>query len=298
MRTTMSFSPYQKKSPGDVLKLQDWQTVQQRIKEELREHRHHDAGRDGDVDPTRIGPRITRGAFAPGAVTAGKLAPGSVGTVALAPGAIRGEHFHPDERLPEGYLTFRSSDGHDHDGVNSRALPAGVVSTAQLRDGEITVRHLDVVPEDVALSPEEESYARGRAFTPGNVLRASRELAAHTGMTQRPLLLPGAYQGHQDTPLLLRGLALTRLLDDDDGDLAGLFVHVELRVAGQVARAEAQILDEHQLLTIVPFLGEQAQTGQLRAVRGNGSEHRPFVPLTNIVPFTYQPAVPGTGAST
>ncbi|WP_428265617.1 hypothetical protein [Haliangium sp.] len=291
----MSYSPYQKKSPGDVLKLQDWLEIQQRIKEELRDHRHLGVDRDGDVAPAQIGPRIGRGAFAPGAVTTGKLAKGSVGEVALAPGAIRAEHFDPDQRLPESYLAFRSTDGHDHDGVRSRALPAAVVGTRQIRDEAISEMHLDGAPRDDDLTPEEESYAQGRAFTPGAVLRAARQLIEHTGLDKRPLLRPDNYRGIAGNLLLVKGFRLNELLDRDDGELAGEFVYMEIRLEGESAltREPIIILDQRRLQCSIPLLGDAERSGLLRAVRGSGTADRPYLPVSNTIRFTYVPAEVG-----
>lgn len=287
----MTFSPYQKKNPGDVLKLQDWLAIQRRIKEELRAHRHLGDTGGGDVDPARIGPAITGSAFAPGAVTAGKIAADAVGPLALADGAVRGVHLGVDERLPESYLEMRPAGGHSHDGVGSRSLPGSVVETRQLRDRAVADTHLEGAPGDNDLSPEEETYARGRGFTPGNVLRAVRDLADHTGFLTRPLLAQGSYSGIAGTQMLLLGFGLNNLPDQADGERATDFVAIELRIPSRnaVARALAEILDDRTLQVTVPDLGGEAAAGHALVVRGDGSTVRPYTPVTNAVAFTYQP---------
>lgn len=295
----MTFSPYQKKNPGDVLKLQDWLAVQRRIKEELRAHRHLGSAGDGDVDPERIGPAITSGAFAPGAVTAGKIAAGAVGPFALADGAVRDIHLAVDERLPESYLKLRPTDGHNHDGVGSRSLPESVVATRQLRDRSISDSHLEGVPGDNDLSPEEETYGRGRGFTPGNVLRAVRQLADHTGLLARPLLAQGEYRGIAGTPMIVLGFALDNLPVPEDGERAGDYVAVEFRIPARnaVGRALAEILDDRSLRATVPLLGDREAKGYLLVARGDGSTARPYTPASNAVSFTYQPPAKAAAAA-
>lgn len=294
----MSFSPYQKKNPGDVLKLQDWLAVQRRIKEELRAHRHLGSTSDGNEDAESIGAVITGDAFAPGAVTSGKLASGAVGAVALADGAVHARHLDVDDRLPESYLALRSSGGHNHDGVGSRSLPASVAGTTQLRDEAIAETHLEGAPGDNDLSAEEETYARGRGFTPGNVLRAVRQLAQHTGFSTRPLLVPSSYSGTAGTPMKILGFQLDNLPDPADGDRAGDYVAIELRIPSRnaVGRALAKILDERSLLVTVPSLGDTQAPGYLLVVRGDGSTARPYTPTSNAVAFTYKP--PAKAAAT
>jgi hypothetical protein len=296
----MTFSPYQKKNPGDVLKLQDWLAVQRRIKEELRAHRHLGNTSDGDVDPGRIGSAITSSAFAPGAVAAGKIAAGAVGAFALADGAVRSVHLGVDERLPEAYLKLRPSGGHNHDGVGSRSLPEAVVATRQLRDRSISEIHFEGAPGDNDLSPDEDIYARGRGFTPGNVLRAVRQLMEHIGFQTRPLLVQGQYRGIAGTPMTVLGFSLENLPDPEDGERAGDFVAVELRIPSRnaVGRALAEILDERTLRATVPNLGAQEAPGYLLVVRGDGSTVRPYTPVTNAVPFTYQPPAKAVAAAT
>ena len=288
----MSFSPYQKKNPGDVLKLQDWLEVQQRIKEELRDHVHLGVAHDGDAEAETIGPLIISSAFAPGAVTAGKIAPGAVGPNAMADGAIAGEHFDPDSRLAESQVRFRSQGGHNHDGVGSRALSAASIGTLQLRDGSIAESNLEGAPADGDLSPEEESYARGRAFTPANVLRAARDLIDHIKVRERPLLVPNDYLGTAGVAVIVRGILLTRLLEAEDGAAAAEYVRIEFTLPGSatVSRSRPEILDNERLRVVVPALGNSSGVAHLRAVRGDGSESRPFTPITNVVELNYQPA--------
>lgn len=295
----MTFSPYQKKNPGDVLKLQDWLAVQARIKEELRAHRHLGSVADGDVDPGRIGPVVADGAFVPGAVTTGKIAAGAVGALALADGAVRGIHLGVDERLPESYLKLRPSGGHNHDGVGSRSLPAASVATQQLRDRSISEAHLEGAPGDNDLSPEEETYARGRGFTPGNVLRAVRQLADHTGLSSRPLLVQAEYHGIAGTLMTVLGFTLLDLPDPDDGERAGDYVAVEFRIPAHnaVGRALAEILDDRSLRAIVPALGDREASGHLLVVRGDGSVSRPYTPLSNAVSFEYKPPAKAAAAA-
>lgn len=285
----MSYSPYQKKNPGDVLKLQDWLEIQQRIKEELRDHRHLGVYRDGEVVPSSIGPRIGSDAFEPGAVTFGKLAPRSIGELALAPGAVHGYHIDPDVRLPESLLLFRQQGGHDHDGILSRGLPADSVQTQQMQDNIIHEQHLEGAPADNDLSPEEETYARGRAFTPGNVLRAARQLIEHTKMKNRPLLLAGNYVAVENTSILVRGFLLDRLVGDDASSADYLFVEFHSSGA-DIARTPAEVLAAGQLRCNVPGLGSAATNGYLRVVHGAGTESLPWTPSTNAVAFAYQSA--------
>ena len=287
----MSFTPYQKKSPGDVLKLQDWLAIQRRIKEELRDHRHLGDDHDGDIVPDQIGPVIGAGSFAANAITPPKLADGAVGEVSLQDGAIGGEHFDRDNRLPERYIRFDSAKGHNHDGESSRALPPGVVGTSQLRDDSVSEQQLHILPKDVELTAGEETYARGRAFTPGNVLRAARELIEHVGMTTQTLLYPEGYLAIARRQLIIKGFELNELLDEADGKFASQFIYVEFTFSStpsQTLYAEAQILDERMLVTVVPDVGLGPQTGYLRVVRGAGEVNRPYQPQTNGVPFNYE----------
>lgn len=285
----MVYSPYQKKNPGDVLKLQDWLEIQQRIKEELRDHRHLGIDRDGEVEPQSIGPLIGSDGFEPGAVTFGKLALGSVGQLALAPGAVHGYHIDPDVRLPESLLLFREQGGHDHDGILSRALPADSVRTQQMQDNIIREEHLEGAPADNDLSEEEETYARGRAFTPGNVLRAARQLVEHTKMKNRPLLLSGDYVAIEGTSIIIRGFLLDRLVGTDDASADYLFVEFH-PTGADIVRAQAEVLAAGRLRSDVPALGNIPTTGYLHVVHGAGTESLPWTPVTNAVAFAYQPA--------
>jgi len=233
-------------------------------------------------------------------VTAGKIAAGAVGPLALAGEAVRDVHMGVDQRLPESYLALHPSGGHDHDGVHSRSLPAAVVDTRQLRERTVVEAHFESVPADNDLSPAEETYARGRGFTPGNVLRAVRDLAEHTGFLTRALLTPGAYSGIAGTPMIIRGFNLNNLPDAEDGERANDFVAIELRVPERdaVARALAEILDDHSLRVTVPDLGAQEAAGHLLAVRGDGSSARPYTPVSNAVRFTYQPPAQAVSSAT
>lgn len=296
----MSFTPYQKKGAGDVLKLQDWLAVQARIKEELREHRHLGKNSDGEVAPAGIGPTLTGESFAPGAVRAGKLAPGAVEQRAIAAGAIEGRHLSLEERIPERLFRFRTNDGHNHDGVGSRALPSACVSSDQLQDGVVTVSHLAGTPEGVKVTPAEESYASGRAFTPGNTVRALRELLSHTKLDKNPVLFPGSYLAMQGRLLAVDGIRLVQALDTAKGEQAGEYMFMEFFIPATQAhsRMSAQVVSNSQVVAEVPELGPgqgaQGRSGWLRLVRGNGTIADPFVPATNAVRFTYEPAQPGT----
>ncbi len=284
----MAYTPYQKKNPGDVLKLQEWLEIQQRIKEELRDHRHRGQDGTGDVSMEHIGPLLGSTAFEPGAVTAGKLAKKSIGELALAPGAIKGKHIHQDSRLPESLIFFRSTGGHDHDGIVSRALPADAVGTAQLQDQCISEGHLEVAPADADLTPDEETYARGRAFTPGNVLRAARQLIDHTDMKSRPLLVASGYEAIEGTSIVIRGFLLDKLLESSSDGADSVLV--EFNLLGQRETRPAQILDTGRVRAAVPSMGTAIGDGYLRIVTSTATTTIPRKPITNGVAFKYKPA--------
>lgn len=283
----MSYTPYQKKNPGDVLKLQDWLEIQQRIKEELRDHRHGGNVDDGELPTEDIGPRLTSFAFESGAVTTGKLASDAVGELALAPSVVHGYHINPDIRLSESLFFFRKDGGHDHDGIRSRQLPVDVVAIRQLQDGVIGEFHLEGAPSDNDLSAEELTYARGRAFTPGNVLRAARQLIEHVKMDMRTLLLPGDYVATSGTSLIVRGLQMDNL---DDGNSQDGELSVAFKGPGVDMLTEpAQVLDVGSARARVPDMGSQNTIGHLFLVRGAGTNSLPWLPITNAVRFTYKP---------
>lgn len=285
----MAYTSYQKKNPGDVLKLQDWLEIQQRIKEELREHQHLGVDRDGEVAASSIGPKLDSRAFEPGAVTSGKIASGSVGELAMAPSAVYGYHINPDIRLSESLFRFREQGGHNHDGIVSRALAPGAVDTRQMQDSIITEAHLEGAPADNDLSADEETYARGRAFTPGNVLRAARQLIDHTELKNRPLLRAGGYVAIEGTSLIVRGFLLDRLIatDGSNRDYLSLEFHPD---SGSVTRTPVTVLDETRIRADVPTLGSNILAGFMRVTTGNGTEDLPWTPISNAVRFTYEPA--------
>lgn len=76
--------------PGDLIRAEDWNGMQQQMRESLRTHHHsrpigtapNDAGMSDDAE------QISTTGIADGAITASKLAPGSVSASSIAPGAI------------------------------------------------------------------------------------------------------------------------------------------------------------------------------------------------------------------
>ena len=105
-------------APGDLIRAENWNNVQQRMRDSLRRHRHtrpanqnpNDAGASDDAAQISTGeiadgavtlPKLAAGTLsnvipADGSVTATKLADGAVGTPKISDGAITTEKISPN----------------------------------------------------------------------------------------------------------------------------------------------------------------------------------------------------------
>jgi hypothetical protein len=132
------YPPYITRDPGDAVTSDDWNRLQELIREEIRQHGH-----GGEVaDTNRLGPlgaRIGNESLAEGAVTEPAFATGAVTARALQEQFIDDAVMAADAAISEREnLIFDEDAGHDHDGVNSSPLAAKSVSTRQLADGAVT----------------------------------------------------------------------------------------------------------------------------------------------------------------
>jgi hypothetical protein len=81
---------YQRVSSGDLIRAEQWNTMQRQARNSLRIHRHTRTATSApdDSNPNDVAPQITTNEIADGAVTAVKLGGGAIGATALADGSI------------------------------------------------------------------------------------------------------------------------------------------------------------------------------------------------------------------
>jgi len=81
---------YQRVSSGDLVRADQWNTMQRQARNSLRTHRHtrNATAAPDDSNPDDVAPQITTNEIADGAVTAQKLGGGAIGGTALADGAV------------------------------------------------------------------------------------------------------------------------------------------------------------------------------------------------------------------
>jgi hypothetical protein len=132
------YPPYIIRNAGDAVTSDDWNRLQELIREEIRQHAH-----GGEVaDSNRLGPlgtRLGNDSLVEGAVVEAALADGAVTTRVLQAQFMGDWAVASDAAISEkDNLIFDEASGHDHDGVNSSPLAAKSVGTLQLADGSVT----------------------------------------------------------------------------------------------------------------------------------------------------------------
>ena len=113
--------------PGDLIRAEDWNGVQQQMRESLRTHHHSrpigtppdDSGMSDDAE------QIDSSGIADGAITASKLAPGSVSAGSIATGAIT------ETLIADGAVTAGK--------IGNSAVTSGKISLATLGSGSLTL---------------------------------------------------------------------------------------------------------------------------------------------------------------
>jgi hypothetical protein len=132
------YPPYIIRSSGDAVTSDDWNRLQELIREEIRQHAH--GGEVGDTN--RLGPlgaRLGNESLVEGAVIEAALADGAVTARVLQEQLMGDWAVASDAAISEkDNLIFDSEVGHDHDGVNSSPLATRSVGTHQLADGAVT----------------------------------------------------------------------------------------------------------------------------------------------------------------
>lgn len=132
------YPPYVTRSSGDAVTSDDWNRLQELIREEIRQHGH-----GGEIaDSNRLGPlgaTLGNDSLAEGAVVESALASGAVTTRVLQEQFMADASVAADAAILEkDNLLFHAQDGHDHDGVNSSPLASNSVGTLQLADFAVT----------------------------------------------------------------------------------------------------------------------------------------------------------------
>ena len=147
------YPPYITRDPGEAVTSDDWNRLQELIREEIRQHGH-----GGEIsDSNRLGPlgaRLGNESLAEGAVDEPALGEGAVTARSLQEQFMADWAVAPDADISEKeHLIFDEAGGHDHDGVTSSPLAAKSVSTRQLAEEVVTDDKLseDLVTEIVEL---------------------------------------------------------------------------------------------------------------------------------------------------
>ena len=136
------YPPFIRRNSGDIVTSDDWNHLQELIREEVRQHRHE--GETGDTNQLgRLGTQLDNASLAEGAVDEAAFADGAVTASALQNATFGDASVAAEAAILEAdNLVFDPEDGHDHDGVNSSALAENSVGTEQLTDGAVRLDKL------------------------------------------------------------------------------------------------------------------------------------------------------------
>lgn len=132
------YLPYIQRQAGDVATSDDWNRLQEMIREEIRQHRH--LGETGDTNRMDIlGSKLGNVSLAEGAVDEAALADGAVKAEEMQLHVLGDWAVADDAGISEQRnLYFDVDSGHDHDGANSSVLAKGSVGSLQLVDESVT----------------------------------------------------------------------------------------------------------------------------------------------------------------
>ncbi|WP_428265618.1 hypothetical protein [Haliangium sp.] len=142
------YPPYIQRDAGDVVSSDDWNQLQELIREEVRQHRH-----EGETNDTNLlgvlGTRIDNESLVEGAVGDDALADEAATAEILEDQAFADWAVAEEARIREqANLYFDVEAGHDHDGVTSSALAANSVGSAQLVDNAVSDDKLEQTLRD------------------------------------------------------------------------------------------------------------------------------------------------------
>ncbi len=114
---------YQKVSSGDLIRADQWNSMQRLARNSLRTHRHTRpaSAAPDDGNSNDVAPQIATNEIADGAVTAGKLAAGAIGGTALADGSVA------STKLADGAVTTAK--------IASSAITASKLSFQTIKTG-------------------------------------------------------------------------------------------------------------------------------------------------------------------
>ncbi|MEM9493693.1 MAG: hypothetical protein AAGC55_31380, partial [Myxococcota bacterium] len=121
----------------------DWNRLQELIREEVRQHRHE--GETGDTNRLGVlGTQLDNASLAEGAVDEPAFAEGAVTADALQERSLADWAVAEDAAIAEkDHLLFDPEIGHDHVGEGSSALARASVGTEQLADDAVTYDKLE-----------------------------------------------------------------------------------------------------------------------------------------------------------
>jgi hypothetical protein len=141
--------------PGDLIRAEDWNTIQRQARNSVRNHRHTRLASDpvDDTTATDNAVQIATDDLADGAVSAVKIADSAIGTAKLADGAVTGDKLSSgaitSAVIPDGaVVTAKIADNAVNaakiqDGsIGSAELAANSVARANLQDGAVSVAKL------------------------------------------------------------------------------------------------------------------------------------------------------------
>lgn len=137
------YPPYIIRDAGDVASGDDWNRLQNMIREEVRQHRHmgetHDTNR-----LEQLGRKLDNESFEEGVVDEAALASGAVTARVLQDELLADWAIAEDAQILENEnLYFDVDTGHKHDGENSSLLAKASVGTRQIVDKAVTEDKLE-----------------------------------------------------------------------------------------------------------------------------------------------------------
>lgn len=132
------YLPYIQRRAGDVATSDDWNRLQEMIREETRQHRHLGETADTNRMDT-LGSKLGNASLQEGAVDEPAFADGAVRAEALQEQMLADWAIAADAQISEQKnLYFDVDAGHDHDGTNSSTLAKGSVGRLQIVDQAVT----------------------------------------------------------------------------------------------------------------------------------------------------------------
>ena len=162
-----NYPPYLERIAGDRITSDDWNHLQEQIREEIRQHRHEGETADSNLRGP-LGARLENSSISESSIGEADLATRGVVADALQKQAFGDWAVAADAAIPEGAcLLFDPEFGHHHDGIDSSPLAEESVGTEQLTDGAVTESKL--TPElRAALSDIERRLAIPQALSIGS----------------------------------------------------------------------------------------------------------------------------------